>query len=93
MATLVLVGSLLTAHVRFAWRANRNRLNGVVFIATLTFLTVTGYGLYYLGDERWRAFASWSHLIVGVLLPLLVLTHVLSGRRTRPHKGPLKGQI
>src|SRR5450432_1598459 len=37
MATLVVIGSLLTAHVRFAWRANRNRINGVFFIATLTF--------------------------------------------------------
>jgi hypothetical protein len=93
MATLLVVGSLLTAHVRFAWRANRNRLNGAFFIATLTFLTATGYGLYYLGDERWRAFASWSHLAVGVLLPFLVLTHVVSGRRTRLHKSAAREEL
>jgi hypothetical protein len=28
MAILVLVGMLLTGHVRFAWRARRNRGNG-----------------------------------------------------------------
>src|SRR6184192_2423606 len=31
MAILVLIGMLLTGHVRFAWRAGRNRLNGSVF--------------------------------------------------------------
>ena len=32
MAILVLVGMLLTGHVRFAWRARRNRGNGSLFL-------------------------------------------------------------
>jgi hypothetical protein len=37
MAVLVLIGMLLTAHVRFAWRARRNRANGSVFLSVCRF--------------------------------------------------------
>jgi magnesium-transporting ATPase (P-type) len=84
MAILVLIGMLLTGHVRFAWRARRNRANGSIFLSAFAVLTVTGYGLYYLGGERVRAWTSWIHLAVGLALPILLLIHIFLGRRTRP---------
>ena len=66
MAILVLVGMLLTGHVRFAWRARRNRGNGSLFLGAFGILTITGYGLYYAGGESLRAWTSWissSHRI------------------------------
>jgi cbb3-type cytochrome oxidase subunit 3 len=84
MAVLVLIGMLLTAHVRFAWRARRNRANGSVFLSAFAVLTITGYGLYYAGGERLRAWTSWIHLAVGLALPILLLIHIFLGRRTRP---------
>jgi hypothetical protein len=84
MAILVLIGTLLTGHVRFAWRARRNRANGSVFLSAFTVLTITGYGLYYAGGERLRAWTSWIHLAVGLALPILLLIHIFLGRRTRP---------
>jgi hypothetical protein len=84
MAILVLVGMLLTGHVRVAWRAARNRGNGSVFIGALGILTVTGYGLYYAGGERLRALTSWIHLTVGLALPLLLILHIWLGKRSRP---------
>jgi cation transport ATPase len=83
MAVLVLIGMLLSAHVRFAWRARRNRANGSVFLSVFAVLTITGYGLYYAGDERLRAWTSWIHLGIGVALPILLLVHIFLGRRTR----------
>jgi cation transport ATPase len=83
MVVLVLVGMLLSAHVRFAWRARRNRANGSVFLSAVAVLTITGYGLYYAGGERLRAWTSWIHLGVGLALPILLLIHILLGRRTR----------
>jgi hypothetical protein len=65
MAILVLIGMLLNGHVRFAWRARRNRANGSMFLGTFAILTITGYGLYYAGGERLRASTSWIHLAVG----------------------------
>jgi hypothetical protein len=83
MAILVLVGMLLTGHVRFAWRARRNRGNGSAFLGTFGILTVTGYGLYYAGGERLRAWMSWIHLAAGLSLPLLLILHIWLGKRTR----------
>jgi cytochrome b561 len=83
MATLVLIGTILTAHVRFAWRAKRNRGNGSLFIGAFGILTVTGYGLYYAGGERLRAWNSWIHLGVGLAVPVLLVIHILLGKRTR----------
>ena len=54
MAILVIVGTLLTGHVRFAWRARRNRGNGSLFLGVFGILTITGYGLYYAGGESLR---------------------------------------
>ena len=84
MAILVLVGMLLTGHVRFAWRARRNRGNGSLFLSTFGILTVTGYGLYYAGAETLRAWTSWVHLAVGLALPSLLILHIWLGKRTRP---------
>lgn len=83
MAILVLVGMLLNEHVRLAWRARRNRANGSVFLSAFAFLTITGYGLYYAGGEKLRAWTSWIHLAIGLVLPILLLIHILLGRRTR----------
>ncbi len=83
MAILVLIGMLLTGHVRFAWRARRNRANGSIFLSALAVLTVTGFGLYYAGGERLRTWASWIHLGVGLVLPILTLIHIVLGRRSR----------
>src|SRR5438067_8566303 len=83
MAVLVLIGMLLSVHVRFAWRARRNRANGSVFLSAFAVLTITGYGLYYAGGEALRAWTSWIHLAVGLALPILLLIHIFLGRRTR----------
>jgi hypothetical protein len=83
MAVLVLIGMVLSGHVRFAWRARRNRGNGSLFLSAFAALTITGYGLYYAGGERLRAWASWIHLAVGLALPILLLVHIFLGRRTR----------
>ncbi len=84
MAILVLIGMLLNGHVRFAWRAGRNCANGSVFLSAFAVLTITGYGLYYAGGERLRAWTSWIHLAIGLVLPILLLIHIFLGRRTRP---------
>ena len=84
MAVLILVGMLLNEHVRLAWRARRNRANGSIFLSAFAFLIITGYGLYYAGGERLRAWTSWVHLATGLALPILLLIHILLGRRTRP---------
>jgi hypothetical protein len=90
MAILVLIGTLLNAHVKFAWRAGRNRINGALFLGALGILTLTGYGLYYAGSETLRRWTSWIHLAVGLILPVLLIVHIFVGKGTRPAVQPQK---
>jgi uncharacterized membrane protein len=83
MAALVLLGMILSTHVRFAWRAHRDRANGSIFLSAFVVLAITGYGLYYAGGEQLRACTSWIHLAVGLVLPLLLILHVWLGKKTR----------
>jgi hypothetical protein len=84
--SLMLIGSLLPLHVKYAWRAHRNRKNGIFFISMVTLLIGTGYALYYIGDERLRSWTSWIHLGVGLLFPFLLILHVWRGRLSRKVK-------
>lgn len=84
MVTLVLLGSLLAHHVRHAWLAHRNRRSGGLLLTLNGLLALTGYALYYAGGETLRAFASAAHLTLGLALPVLLLLHIVCGRRTRP---------
>jgi hypothetical protein len=47
-------------------------------------LVLTAFGLYYLGSELLRPWASYVHMVVGLALPPLFIAHVVVGRRSRP---------
>lgn len=81
MAFLIAIGILIPTHIKRAWQAGRNRANGVFSVTVIAVLVVTGYGLYYLGDERWRDATSWIHLILGFAIPALLALHIWTGRR------------
>jgi FtsH-binding integral membrane protein len=81
MFFVFLLGTLLVGHVRRAWHARKNRANGTFFLAAVSLLTLSGYALYYLGDEHWRAATSAFHLWLGVAAPALLILHVCFGRR------------
>jgi hypothetical protein len=82
-ASLLLIGSLLPLHVKFAWRTERNRFNGIFFISIVGLLILSGYGLYYIGNERLRLWTSWTHFVVGLALPVLLVVHIWRGRASR----------
>lgn len=88
IAVLVTLGTLLPGHVRFAWHARRNRPNGIALVGFFTFLVLSGYGLYYFGDERLRSWTSWSHLAIGLALPAMLVLHIWSGRRSGRRSEP-----
>jgi len=81
MVALLVLGSLMPQHIKWAWTGKMNRGTGLLMLATQTLLVVTGYALYYAGDEAMRNFASGLHLVIGVGFPLLLLWHILEGRR------------
>lgn len=85
---VLLLGTLLPVHVRHAWHARRNRRNGAFFLTTVSLLALSGYALYYLGDETLRALCSDIHLWLGAVSPLLLFWHIRSGRRAASKAQP-----
>jgi len=77
---LIGFGSVMPGHVRRAWRAARNRITGSIFFGVMLALTVTGYLLYYVGNETARSFLSIFHWAVGFGLPVLAGWHIWRGR-------------
>ena len=83
MAALVILGTLIPGHVRRGWNANRNRFSGVELLILNGLMILTGYGLYYFGDEILRPAISAAHWITGLLFPAFLLWHIVRGRKLR----------
>lgn len=83
MATLVLLGSLLGAHVLRFWRQRQNRVAGALFLGGLALLVFSGYGLYYLDDEALRGWTRDSHIATGLAVLPLFFWHLRRGRGSR----------
>jgi hypothetical protein len=83
MATLLVLGALVPLHVLPSWRSRRNRPSGLTISTVMAVLTVSAYGLYYSGDDHWRALLSGVHSWLGLAAPLLIAGHVWLGRRSR----------
>jgi cation transport ATPase len=81
MVTLMLLGALFPLHIGRAWRARKNRATGILMLACNAVLIATAFGLYYLGSEAIRPWASDLHIAFGLAMPLLFLAHVKTGRK------------
>ncbi len=75
---MAVLGALWGTHVLRAWNENRHRLSGGTLLGLWLGLALSGYGLYYLADEDWRAAISWLHIGAGSGLPLALAIHILS---------------
>ena len=76
MASLVLIGSLMTEHIPSGWRGERNKVSGVSTLALFCVLGISGYVLYYAGGEVFRTVTSYVHLGTGIALLVPVIAHV-----------------
>jgi 4-amino-4-deoxy-L-arabinose transferase-like glycosyltransferase len=75
MAALVMLGVLLPVHVQPGLRREAHRASGLAMLALVALLALTGYGLYYPGDEVWREGTSVTHLAIGVAAALWLVRH------------------
>lgn len=75
MAFLIILGALIH-HIYPGWRQKQQRPSGVSMVVVCGFLILTGWALYYAGDERFRNWISWMHSILGLLLPGIIFFHV-----------------
>jgi hypothetical protein len=87
MLALWFTGLLWGVHVLRGWKMKRGRWSGGIMLAALLLLGVTGYLLYYLGDEVWRAGASLIHWLVGLALLPIFFWHRFGRKSVRTLHG------
>lgn len=80
--TILLSGMLLSTHVRAGWARRRNRASGVLTLAVLGSLMLTGLGLYY-ANMALREWMHHLHVWIGLAAILLVPLHAVLGRWLR----------
>ena len=78
---LVVFGALLPGHVMHGWRRRRNKRSGSFMLGVVVALALTGYGLYYLGDEATRPWISAAHWVIGLAAGAGLVLHVTLGKR------------
>lgn len=81
MLALIAFGALLAAHVLPALERPQNRHAGIALLACAGILTLTGWGLYYVGGEDLRGWASDLHIAIGVAAALVFAWHVRYRKR------------
>jgi hypothetical protein len=86
MLGLLLLGTLLPRHVPLGWRGRLNKRSGFWMLLLSATMIATGYLLYYAGGEATRTLASYVHLGVGLLLPVLLGAHIRRVWRERREK-------
>ena len=83
MVALLLLGALGPVHVRRGWISCRNRVTGALMVTLNSVLTLTAFGLYYLGSDSLRPWIGDIHLALGLGLPAFLLSHVWIGKRDK----------
>jgi uncharacterized membrane protein len=77
----IISGSLIHWHIQRAHQAKRNRASGWIMVSIMSLLLISGYGLLYLAGEESRFWWSTVHCVTGLSLPLLLILHIVLGRR------------
>lgn len=89
---LLAVGAVIPGHIRSAWNARRNRGSGILMIAVMAMLMLSGLLLYY-GDEAWHETALWLHWIVGFSAFAALPAHLILGQRANTRHQQLRAPI
>lgn len=87
-ASLWLFGLLWGVHVVRGWSGGRRRWSGATLAGILICLMLSGYLLYYVGDEDLRDVASIAHWSLGLASPLLFFAHYWARRSSRDAEAP-----
>jgi hypothetical protein len=69
------LGLLWGVHVVNGWRQQRRRWTGGVLLGVLALLILSGYLLYYAGDDAVRSAVSLVHWSIGLLSLAAFLVH------------------
>ena len=86
-ASLWLFGLLWAIHIPAGWRTSRRRWTGGIIFGFVAWFVLTGFLLYYIGDDDWRGATILAHWISGLAAPIPFLLHRFQ-RETKGKKIP-----
>jgi len=72
---LFLAGRVSAIHVKRGWRLERHRITGVMLVAALALLALSGYALFYLVSDDGRDALGLAHATIGLLCAGVLIGH------------------
>lgn len=79
ISALLGFGGLFVAHMPKGWKNRYQRTIGIALTTAFAVLILSGYMLYYAGDEGLRDWTSLIHWALGLGTPALFIWHYLHG--------------
>lgn len=76
---LLVIGSLITTHIKLSLNLKRNLLTGLSILSLMLILAFTGTGLYY-SPENWHENVKWIHIVVGIFSIAMLPVHIVIGK-------------
>lgn len=83
-AAVWIFGLLWGVHITKAWPHKQRRWSGGILTVVFVLLVLSGYLLYYVGDDRIRPVISLLHWGIGLACPTFFAWHRLECRAVRP---------
>lgn len=85
-AAIWIFGLLWAAHITAAWPRRRRRASGFALAGVFLVLIVSGYLLYYVGDDTVRPVISVLHWSIGLAAPAFFVLHRIRLRKRSRQK-------
>lgn len=76
-------GGLFVVHVPKGWKDLPQRTIGLALTSLIGVLILSGYLLYYVGDDAVRSWTSIVHWVIGLAVPLVFIWHYIHGKSKR----------
>ena len=81
IAAMYLLGWVSARHIIRWWPGGLRRLSGGALSVFLVLLTLSGFALFFVSEDRWLRAAAVSHDILGLAVTLFGVQHWFFARR------------
>jgi hypothetical protein len=79
--SMYLLGWITARHVLRWWPARLRRLSGGTLATVFVLLTVSGFALFFVSDDRWQHLAAVMHDVLGLGITAFAIQHWFFARR------------
>jgi hypothetical protein len=79
--SMYLLGWVSARHALKWWPARLRRLSGATLAVIFALLSVSGFALFFVSDDRWQHVAALAHDALGLGITALAIQHWFFARR------------